>query len=86
MGKIDLLEEKSFTNQVRIRELKQEEQKLLQFSLRDDIEELKTQRACLNNEKYFLNDIFTQFKEINDLLNDEMVVVKDEFHRMVPLQ
>ncbi len=85
MAKIDLLEKKSLTNQAQIKELNQEEHKVLQFSLKEDIQELKRQITDFNNQKYFLNDIIAQHKEINTNLNNEVAAVKDEFQLMVAL-
>ena len=65
--------------------MKQEEHKVLQFSLNEDIQELKRQITDFNNKKYFLNDIIVQHKEINTILNDEVATVKDEFQLMVAL-
>ena len=85
LAKIDALEMKSFNNQSQIKELKQKEQQLLQFSLQEDINVLKRQIINLNNKKYFLLDSISQHKEINSLLKDEIAVVRDEFQMMVYL-
>lgn len=65
--------------------MKQEEHKVLQFSLKEDIQELKRQITDFNNKKYFLQDIIAQHKDINTILNDEVAAVKDEFQLMVTL-
>lgn len=83
LAKIDALEMKSLNNQSQIKELKQKEQQLLQFSLQEDINVLKRQIIDFNNKKYFLLDSISQHKEINNLLKDEIAVVRDEFQMMV---
>ena len=83
VAKINLLELKSLTNQDQIKELRQKELQLLKFSLKQDIAHLKKYITVFNSKKYFLHDSISQHKEINNLLHDEVAVVKDEFQQMV---
>lgn len=84
VAKIDLLEKQILIDQALIKGLKREEQQLLQFSLRDDTQKLKKNIVDFNNRKYFLTENIESHKEINNLLHDEIALVKDGFQVMVP--